>query len=307
MLRTLKADLIAVLLAVGLAVGSRASCPSAGPSLVAPAKVGPNKLLRLSVEGVPAGAAVVWMFDQDKLDAQENGSQLVAVGPPGRYTITALVVQLADGKTTAVKLTALVEVEGAEGKPAPKPEDKPAPKPTAKAALGKLLVGTAGCTATVIGPRRADGRWDILTAAHCTSPLLTRGTYTSSTGKVLKVTRTARDASADLAWFVTDDKVDELPFAQLASSSPAAGVEVWHAGFGLTRPGERKEGKVSGGPDSSHQLTFHLLVNSGDSGGAIFRKDNDEVVASVCCTTRLGGLGSVNGGSSRRAAELRPR
>jgi hypothetical protein len=38
------------------------------------------------------------------------------------------------------------------------------------AALGRFRFGKAGCTATMIGSRRPDGCWDVLTAARLLRP-----------------------------------------------------------------------------------------------------------------------------------------
>jgi hypothetical protein len=72
----------------------------------------------------------------------------------------------------------------AEGKPI----EMPAPKavaPNAAAALGRIQFGNAGCTATIIGPRRADGRYDVLTASHCVSTIGQHGTMRLLDGRTV--------------------------------------------------------------------------------------------------------------------------
>lgn len=167
------------------------------------------------------------------------------------------------------------------------PKSDPLARPDPVAAIGRITFGRAGCTATVIGPQRADGRWDVLTAWHCVRNQPTRGVMVMPDGRRFGVSVVAADADADCCWLVTDDPHPSLPFALLAAQSPGVGVSVWHQGYGIDKPGNRERGRVLSGPDADGQLAFMLSMSSGDSGGAIVREDTGEVVSCVCCTEVL--------------------
>lgn len=158
----------------------------------------------------------------------------------------------------------------------------------------------------MIGPRRADGKWDVLTASHCTGGPGSRGTFTLKDGRTLAVTVAARNADADLTWLATDAAADDIPFATLAAKNPPVGTDVWHMGYGIDKPGNREDGRITGAETTDGQLPMELSVSSGDSGGGIFRADTDELVAVVCCTTERGRKALMFGGSAERAARLRP-
>jgi len=176
-----------------------------------------------------------------------------------------------------------------------------------EAATGQLRFGNAGCTATVMYPRRSDGRWEILTAAHCTGGVGSKGSIKLKDGRTIAVTVAVRDQKCDVSWLVTDDAtLTELPYAKLAVGDPAVGVSIWHMGYGVDKPGNKETGAVVRGPDSKGQLEMTLSVSSGDSGSGIFRSDNGELIAVVCCTSSMGRPGSMWGGSATSAARLRP-
>lgn len=185
----------------------------------------------------------------------------------------------------------------------PIPEVKP--KPNAPDAIGRIQFGNAGCTATVIGTRREDGRYWCLTAAHCVREVGQRGTYTSKTGSRLTVTVQAIDTRADCAWLLTDSTNVNMAFAELATQTPEPGTRIWHAGYGIDKPGNREEGHYVGGPDSNGQLQFKLSVSSGDSGGAIVIDDQGRVLSCVCCTTGRGQLADVWGAGPAAINRLR--
>lgn len=276
-------------------------CADAPLRIVGDLRVKQHRIARLRAENAPTGAALLWRFDKKRLDGGRVGDALWIVGPPGEHAIEVLAIRLKDGVTQADEATATLVIEG-DAAPAPKPDGKPSPR----AALGRLRMGSAGCTATVIGPQRADGRWDVLSAAHCVPAGLKKATFTLPDGTALALTLSIKEASSDLAWFTTDEKRDGLPFALLALKVPEAGTVVWHAGFGVDRPGNLEKGRVTAGEDSTRQVRFDLNVSSGDSGGGIFRENTGELVAAVCCTKGIGRLAPMYGGSSVRAAEIRP-
>ncbi len=300
--------LSALIVLAGLA-GTAAPPPFclAGPSLDAPTSVKVHQLIRLTVIDPPAGAAVAWDYDDALVDAHIDGPRLTATAPPGRYRFSALVVSIADGKPVVAQLRAVVTVEGTTPPVVPTvpPTTPPAPKKgNARAALCRLLVGSSG---TIIGPRRGDGRWDVLTAHHCCPAPGLRGQIVTSSGKKLGVKRVVADSNADLCWMVTDDSVDDLPFALLAATVPDVGVNVWHAGFGVDKPGNLETGKVVYKANRRGQLGMMLSVSHGDSGGGIFRADTDELVSAVCCTSSIDRKGVMSGGTSVDAIKLRPK
>ncbi len=76
-------------------------------------------------------------------------------------------------------------------------------------------------------------------------------------------------------------------------------------GYGYHLPGNREEGTIVGTVDSNDQLRMRLSVSSGDSGGGVFSEETGELVACVCCTSGIGKVADVWGGSSIAAMKLR--
>lgn len=173
------------------------------------------------------------------------------------------------------------------------PPQVPAPEPLQ--AIGRIQFGNAGCTATVIGPRRADGKWNVLTAAHCLAGQPELGRMELRNGKVITVKRMVVDDRSDCAWLITADTHENLPYALLADSLPSAGQKVWHAGFGVDVPGNTEYGTVVNSENADGQTEFRLSVSSGDSGGGIALDGSGKVLSAVCCTTNRGGTGRVWG------------
>ncbi|MCZ2341693.1 MAG: S1 family peptidase [Bacteroidales bacterium] len=267
-----------------------------------------HSLVRLRAENVDPKAAILWRVhpSQDVQKATTPREVLEFAAHPGRYEIELLVIQQSDGGLTVGESQIMVTVAGCGPVP---PEPKPSPTPPKAdpvAAIGKLRFGNSGCTATVIYPRRPDGKWDILTASHCTGGPGSRGTFTLKDGRTLAVTVTARNTSSDLTWLVTDEIVETLPFAMLATQNPTVGTAVWHSGYGVDRPGNREDGQIIGGETADGQLQMELNVSSGDSGGGIFRNDTNELISVVCCTQARGRKTTMYGGSAEQAARLRP-
>lgn len=190
--------------------------------------------------------------------------------------------------------------------PMPSPTRPPEPKADAPAAIARITFGNSGCTATIIAPRRTDGKWDVMTAAHCITRIGQHGTMRLKDGRTSGVVVTALNTNADVAWLVTETNSETYPFALLASTSPAVGSKVWHAGYGVDAPGNREDGTVEAGPDSNGQLRFRLSVSSGDSGGGICLNEKNEVVAAVCCTTAKGQVAQVWGCSPEAAHRAKP-
>lgn len=270
-------------------------------------KYKPHALVRLRAEGIDPKAAILWRVHpaKDVQRATTPRGVLEFAAHPGTYEVELLVIRQTDDGLVVEESQVTVTIEGCEQVP-PAPEPKPPGKANAEHAIGKLRFGNAGCTATVIGPKRSDGRWDILTAAHCTGGVGSRGTFTLKDGRTLAVTVAARNTDADLTWLVTDAAVDDLPFANLAAKNPPVGTEIWHMGYGIDQPGNREAGTITGAETPDGQLPMELSVSSGDSGGGIFRADTNELVAVVCCTTDRGRKVLMFGGSAERAGRMRP-
>lgn len=181
------------------------------------------------------------------------------------------------------------------------------PKPKkAEDAIGKIIFGNSGCTATIIGPvNSADSKLDILTAAHCVK-LGAKGTMTLKDGRKLPVHCVSRDPESDAAWLQAENPGGDVPYLLLADNNPNDGEIVWHQGYGIDRPGNRESGLFKGSRMQGLQCSFRLSVSPGDSGGGIILDSQSRVVSPVCCTTRLSAMGDVFGASPRSAARIRP-
>ena len=282
----------------------------------------PYRVVRLKAANVPENSALLWKIkpeaNVERIDCPPGEFRFVA--PPGFYEVQLFAVRQ-DGQEVKAQETARVVEIGKPGQdgPSARPEPAPGGKGTEGApkgpggrrgalpAVGKLIVGNSLCTGTVVGPRRADGRWDILTACHCLADGPNQGSFTLRDGQKMAVRVVVRAPGPDIGWCVTEDaNLAGLPFAMLSSTAPAPGTKVWHQGYGEQLPGNREEGKVLSGPDAKGMLSMLLSVSNGDSGAGVFRVDNDELVATVCCTLRTKARVQMWGGSSLTAKELRP-
>jgi hypothetical protein len=272
-------------------------------------KYKPHSLVRLKAEDVDAKSAMIWRVSPSKNvhRAASPRGVLEFAAAPGSYEVTLLVIrQNADGGLEVDEATVTVEMEGCQHDDSP---IKPAPGDKGKLdpakAISRIRFGNAGCTAAPIGPRRSDGRWDVLTAAHCVSEVGQRGTMITQDGKSYAVRVVLLDKTSDVCWLVTEESIDGLAYANLAKANPAVGTKVWHAGYGIDRPGNREEGEVQAEEDNRGQIRFLLSVSSGDSGGPILTLDGNEVVGTVCCTMERGAKVSMWAGSARVAQRLR--
>lgn len=190
--------------------------------------------------------------------------------------------------------------------PPAQPTPPPPPPPTADPlnAIGRIQIGNGGCSATVIHPRRPDGRWNILTAAHCVSRVGETGIMRFRDGRTIGIAVTAVDKESDCAWLISVDAGQDLPFAVLASATPPPGASIWHAGFGIDKPANRENGMLSAGANERGMLRYRLSVSPGDSGGGICLDAEGHVLSPVCCTTCLGCEGDVWGASPERCRAL---
>lgn len=276
-------------------------------------KVRPYTLARIKLEGVPQGAGVVWrVYPNVGISrATTTRDMLEFVAPPGVYAVEILVIK--QGKDGAIEIdeqTVSVEFEQCCEKVPPVPKDppkQPKNKANPEKAIGKIQFGNAGCSATVVAPRRSDGRWDVLTAAHCVTAVGQRGKLYTQDNRTLDVTVASIHEESDLCWLVTDAVVEGLDYAEIAAEDPKPSVKIWHKGYGIDKPGNLEKGEVVAGIDANGQLRFSLSVSSGDSGGGIFREDTGELISAVCCTTQKGAKASVWGGATSEIRRTRPR
>lgn len=190
------------------------------------------------------------------------------------------------------------------GKVGPGPIAPNIEPPDPLAAICRLSFDGVGCTATVIGPRRTDGRWNVLTAAHCTRGVGQRGQIQFRDGRQSGVVVKALNRQADCCWMVTDVAGADFPFAFLVEKTPAVGSPLWHAGFGVHVPANREDGELTGGANSDGQVRMRLSVSSGDSGGGIALTQGGEVCSCVCCTSERGRTADVYGASPEAIRRL---
>jgi len=180
--------------------------------------------------------------------------------------------------------------------PEPKPEPKPVPKPDPWNAICKVIMANGYCSGTIVGPRRSDGRWHLVSASHCFKRVGESVQILTRDGRSLQGSVSAIDRQADCAIVVTEH-YDDLPFAIVAEVVPPIQTQVWHGGYGVDKPGNRESGVLLAGEDSNGQLRYRLSVSHGDSGGGIITDAEGRLLSPVCCTTRIGGVGDVWGAS----------
>ena len=184
--------------------------------------------------------------------------------------------------------------------------EKPSPTPNAHAAIGQIQFGNAGCSATIIGERRGDGRYAVLTAAHCVKGKPQTGTMRLRDGRSIGIRVAAVDHRADCCWCWTDATTEVFPFAVLADRTPPPGTKIWHAGYGVDVPANTEHGTLDEGPNADGQVRMTLSVSSGDSGGGICSAADGTVISCVCCTTDRGRRASVWGASPEAIRRLMP-
>lgn len=190
--------------------------------------------------------------------------------------------------------------------PATMPPAPQQPNPQPLAAIGQIQFGHAGCSATIIWPRRPDGSWDILTANHCIDGQPRNGVMILRDGRRFEIKAIVGDKKSDHYWLQTVSTTLDLPYAILSERLPEPGEQVWHAGFGIDNPGNRESGQCLQGDTGTGQSKYRLSVSSGDSGGGIALTASGRVLSPVCCTTRRGGVGDVWGATCLSCAADRP-
>lgn len=283
--------------------------PPAPLAIDGPAKADPYTLVEMSAKGQAPDCALVWdVLPEDVASVRElPGGRMVFTGPPGKYTVKLRAIVFKDNVASVTSARTTVVIGNPE-KPPPIPPHGDKGKADPVQATVRLRHGNSGCTATIIGPKRNDGKWDALTASHCTGDVGSSVQLVLKDGREFKALVKARDRTCDLSWLRLDGADgQELPYAQLAGSDPPVGTKVWHNGYGVDKPGNREDGTVTATPDSQGQTRFTLSVSPGDSGGGIFRDDTGELVSAVCCTTTFAQRVSMWGGCSTRAMQMRPK
>jgi hypothetical protein len=295
---------------------------SPGLKITGETKYKPHSLVRLKAEGADPKAGLIWRIYPRTGVARATTPKgvLEFTAPPGTYEVEVIAITKSGAdefETPEAWATVVIEsCHPPEPKPDPKPDPNPnPPRPNPPSgtldpenAIGRIQFGNAGCSATVIGPRRPDGRWDVLTAAHCMGGVGQVGRMVMpKTGKVYNVRVVAHNKTCDLAWMVTEESITDIEYANLAPANPPLRTPVWHRGYGYHLPRNKETGEVTGGETNSGQLRFYLNVSSGDSGGGIFRADTNEVVSAVCCTAGIAQKTSMWGGSTAQAHRLRPK
>lgn len=181
--------------------------------------------------------------------------------------------------------------------PPPPPPTPPEPKPDTLNAIVRISSGNTGCSATIIGPRRHDGRYWVLTAAHCVSGTNQHWGMRFRDGRSMGAVVVNLNKTSDWAWMLTESNTETLPFAYLNESSPPPGTPIWHAGYGVDKPANREDGVVTDVPNSEGQIRMRLSVSSGDSGGGIAITSDGKIVSCVCCTSGRGQVADVWGAS----------
>lgn len=290
--------------------------PPAPPvvSLPSELRVRVGRLARLEAKST---GRVAWLNLHAEVDLIPDSSgtfATVLVHSPGTFKIAAYT-----GSTNGPSEPALCDliasgpvppapIPPAPIPPVPIPPTPPTPrKPEPAAAIGRIRFGSSGCTATVVAQRAAGSPWEAITAAHCVSAVGAKGTMTLPSGRTFVIRCTARNPNADLAWLAVEaPPSDPLPFAVISDASPAPGVRVWHAGYGVDRPGNREDGECVSGPDGKGQCAYSLSVSSGDSGGGIFNAETGEWLGAVCCTAGLSRKARMWAGGPLAARALRP-
>jgi hypothetical protein len=179
----------------------------------------------------------------------------------------------------------------------PQPEeDKPAANPCD--AIAKIIMSGGYCSATIVGPKREDGRWYLVSAAHCHRRVGEEVTVVLRNGISFGARVIAINRKSDCSILLTDQSHDKLPWLRIADTYEI-GDKVFHCGYGVHIPGNREDGYIVAKENADLQIRYRLSVSQGDSGGGIVATKTGELLSPVCCTTRLNGVGDVWGASPR--------
>lgn len=133
-------------------------------SIEGPASIKRDRIARLKAQGAADGAALIWDFDEDRLDAEEVGGRLFLSGPPGTYKVKLRVIALSkEGKASVetARFTLVIDGEGPTPGPTPPvpppvPPDPPAPDvPIKEPGLRVLIVYESADLAKMPAPQQA--------------------------------------------------------------------------------------------------------------------------------------------------------
>lgn len=163
------------------------------------------------------------------------------------------------------------------GPPKSPPRPSFTPQPDTLAATARISFGNSGCSATILPYGSREAHWYGLTAAHCVSEVGQYGRVTLRGGKTYTATVVAIDRQIDLALFLIRT-ADTLPSAQLAKVPPTKGTPIWHAGWGVDRPGNIERGSVVTQADAYRWSRYRISPSSGDSGAGLFQESDGRLI-----------------------------
>lgn len=179
--------------------------------------------------------------------------------------------------------------------PPPPPAPVAPPATDAKDAIGRLVFSGGYCSATPI-TALSDGKTQtLLTASHCLKTVGEVCQFFTRGGRMVSCRVTAINREADAGLLVTELLSEPLAYLNLAATTPAAGTDVFQAGWGIDVPGNVERGHVLQRDSGQGQVIYELSVSPGDSGGGICVTASGEVLSPVCCTTNLAAVGQVWG------------
>jgi hypothetical protein len=92
-------------------------------------------------------------------------------------------------------------------------------------AICKMIMDDGYCSATIVGPRRSDGRWHVVSAAHCLRRVGQSVQLVTRSGISINATCVAINRTADCAILVTEH-YDSLPYCLIADAVPPIGSAV---------------------------------------------------------------------------------
>jgi len=252
----------------------------------------------------------------------KDDSQFVEVLPLTTWQRIRQILTVIAAVIAAITGSTAVSLQGCRQPPSSPPATSPSSPPTTSPeapgpdslkvppdpvnAVCRIQLGNAGCSATVIGPRLPDGRWQLLTASHCVEGQPRNGIAVFRNGLSIRVVVQGNWKEPDVAWLVTELPIEKLPYTVLADAPPNVGDKVYHCGFGVDVPGNVEHGTVVNPDNGQGQTQYRLSVSSGDSGGGIALNEKGQVLSPVCCTTAKGRVADVWGGTVTQCRKLRP-
>lgn len=286
------------------------SAPSWAVNLTLPASVETEAGEYVEVIAKTDGKCLRWLpmdkglslFPMSRL--KDETAAVVRAKEPGTYRL-ACVASGPDG-TMSQPAICEVRVKGEVKKEEPKRTEVAPGKADPVAATVRLAMGDGRCTATIIGPKRADGRWDVLSAGHCVSAIGETGTITLKDGTVIAVRVAALNVRRDVCWLITDRVSTDLPYATIGGGELPRGLKVFHVGYGKDKPGNREDGTITASVGSDGFFWSMMSVSPGDSGAGVINAATGEVVGVVSGSTGLGRLALMRSACAACALPLRP-